>query len=79
MTYTKAEKVKILRKKAADLGLTFTTSSVYSRVPQSYMVTRRSTGVRLADDLSIDDVWNKHLENDFMDSLKNSKGIHHVK
>lgn len=70
MTYTKAEKVKILRKKAADLGMTFKRQHCYINGFQAYYVEDRTTGRTLSKDHTIESAWNSHVNTDFMSQLK---------
>ncbi|MGP4716924.1 hypothetical protein ACTXGL_09835 [Psychrobacter sp. T6-6] len=68
-SYTKAEKLKQLRKRAAELDLTFRVGSFYINNNQSYEIIDRTSGVRVAKSLTIDSAWDDHENNDFMSDL----------
>lgn len=70
MTYTKADKLKKLRARAAELGMTFKRQHCYINGFQAYYVEDRTTGRMLSNNHTIESAWDSHVNTDFMSQLK---------
>ena len=70
MNYTKADKLKKLRARAAELGMTFKKQHCYINGFQAYYVEDRTTGWALSKNHTIESAWDSYINTDFMSQLK---------
>ena len=73
INYTQADKLKKLRARAAELGLTFKRQYSYINNQQAYFIEDRTTGKRLVENLTISGAWDQHVEDDFLGWIAETK------